>query len=128
MRRFIAASLLSVLLAALLAPAAAATPIAPPAHACCLRSQQHHCNGDANGNSDSSVEHDHSYLRAARGCCSQPVRALATSAPDSAPLHAVSFAIARDPHLYLTDFVPAFATADAAARRHERAPPTHLTL
>jgi hypothetical protein len=125
MRRFVAASLLSVLLAALLAPAAAATPVAAPVHACCLRAQRHHCNGDSNGKGDSRVEHDHNYIRAAGSCCSDPVRALAVSAPATEQPRAAGFTAARDRQLYVTEFAPAFAAADAAAGRHERAPPTN---
>src|ERR1051326_8281461 len=98
MRRFVAASLLSVLVAALLAPAAVAMPIAQPAHACCLRAQHQHCSGDA------VVEHDHSYIRAGRSCCTDPVRALAATGPTTAQARTVSFTAPRDPRPYLTEF------------------------
>jgi len=118
MRRFVAATLLSVLLAALLAPAAVAMPVSQAAHACCRRAQQHHCDGDA------AVEHDHSYIRAARSCCSDPVRALAVTAPATAQPRAASFTAPCDPHPSVTEFALVFAAEAAAEGRHERAPPT----
>ncbi len=115
MRRFLASTVVCVLLAAIFAPVALAmaAPAAPPLHACCLRGH-HHCGGGIPDNHDS--------VRPWASCCEQPQRALAGS-PAAVRLRPAVMAAPRDPRPYRAEPVLAFASAASAGGDRDRAPP-----
>lgn len=114
-RRFLASTVVSVLLAAIFAPMAMATvtPAAPP-HACCLRAHHQHCSGGLQNNHDS--------VRASASCCEQPQRAL-TGSPAAVRLRPVVVPAPRDPRPYRAEPVPALASTARAGGDRDRAPP-----
>lgn len=118
MRRLIASAIVALLLATVCAPLALATT-AVPAHACCLRKQNHHCGGSV---SVPATPGDLN-VSAVGSCCTPPVRALSGANDLGSNLQRHVVIAPRDPHPFLTEFESVLTSDDAPATNQDRAPP-----